>query len=307
MQISKQLFTVVMCLVVLNLTACQVPVSEPLAVPTATPMPKLFSGETAFEHIENQVDLNPRAVGTAGHEKLRAYILENLQAAGWQTEVQEFVVNGHNAYNLIGKLAVGRGQPVLLGAHYDARLKADNDPDLTKREQPYPAANDGGSGVAVLLELARTLDAEKLQDEVWLVFFDAEDNGNIDGWDWILGSGYMAEKLTIQPKVVIVVDMVGDADQQLYLEQSSTTTWRDEIWAIAAELGYSQWFITEPRWNMTDDHTPFLRKGIPAVNIIDFDYPHWHTTADTPDKVSGDSLERVGRVLEVLLEEARQP
>ncbi len=304
-----------MCLVVLNLTACQPPVLEltptpkPTATlePTPTPAPKEFNGETAFAHIENQVALNPRAVGTAGHEKLRAYILKNLEAAGWQTEVQEFVVNGHTAYNLIGKLAVGKGQPIVLGAHYDARLKADNDPDLAQREQPYPAANDGGSGVAVLLELARTLDAEKLQNEVWLAFFDAEDNGNIDAWDWILGSGYMAENLTIQPKVVIVVDMVGDADQQLYLEQSSTPTWRDEIWAIAAELGYSQWFINEPRWNMTDDHTPFLRKGIAAVDIIDFDYPHWHTTADTPDKVSGDSLERVGRTLEVLLEENRQP
>ena len=168
-------------------------------------------------------------------------------------------------------------------------------------------ANDGASGVAVLLELARTLEREALHNQVWLAFFDAEDNGHLDGWDWCIGSKYMAEHLEIAsasgstaPEVdaVVVVDMVGDASQQLYLERNSDATLQARLWEIAATLGYTDTFISEYRWAMMDDHVPFAQRGIPAVDIIDFDYPYWHTTQDTPDKVSAESLERVGRVLE---------
>src|SRR5690606_36654189 len=169
---------------------------------------------------------------------------------------------------------------------------------------PSPGAVDGASGVAVLLELARTLDLERIPHEIWLAFFDLADNGNegLPGWDWIVGSTYMAENLTITPQAVVVVDMVGDADQQFYYDGNSDQALRETLWNIAAGLGYGASFIPELKYTMIDDHLPFARRGIPAVDIIDFDYPYWHTVEDTSDKASADSLERVGRTIEVWLE-----
>ena len=147
------------------------------------------------------------------------------------------------------------------------------------------------------------LDAQKLHHQVWLAFFDAEDNGNLDGWEWAAGSRYMAQNLQVQPVVVIVVDMIGDADQQIYFEQNSNRQWSQRIWDVAAKLGYGKYMIPQPRHSILDDHTAFAQRGIPAVDMIDFDYPHWHTTADTADKLSPESLERVGRTLQVFLEQ----
>jgi len=141
-----------------------------------------------------------------------------------------------------------------------------------------------------------------VRHEIWLAFFDAEDNGGIEGWDWIVGSTYMADTLSVQPQAMILVDMIGDADQQIYFDANSDRALSQKVWAIAAELGYGADFIAEVRWRMIDDHIPFARLGIPAIDIIDFQYPYWHTTADTADKVSAESLERVGQTLEVLLE-----
>ena len=185
---------------------------------------------------------------------------------------------------------------IILGAHYDTRMFADNDPDPAKRLDPVPGANDGASGVAVLLELARVLPKDSVP--VWLVFFDAEDNGRIEGWDWILGSQAFVDEMDFRPQAVVVVDMIGDADQNIYIERNSNPVLVKEIWDVASGLGYEQSFIPEAKYSMFDDHTPFLQAGIPAVDIIDFDYPYWHTTEDTADKVSAESLEVVGSTLQ---------
>lgn len=169
-----------------------------------------------------------------------------------------------------------------------------------------PGANDGASGVAVLLELARILDIEKLRNEVWLVFFDAEDNGNLDGWEFSAGSEYMAAHLSAAPAQVVIVDMIGDADQVIYKERNSTPELQEQIWAIAARLGYEDQFVPKYKWSISDDHIPFLRRGYPAIDLIDFDYPFWHTTRDTIDKLSAESLERVGRVLQTYIEQDSQ-
>jgi len=121
-------------------------------------------------------------------------------------------------------------------------------------------------------------------------------------WTWSVGADYVAEHLPRKPEAVIIADMVGDKDQNIYYEQNSDKPLQEGLWRIAAQLGYRQWFIPEYRWSMTDDHTPFLKRGIRAVDLIDFDFPPWHTVTDTADKVSTDSLERVGRVLETWLE-----
>jgi glutaminyl-peptide cyclotransferase len=278
----------------------------PTARPTASPTDQTagrFDGEMALSFLEDQVAIGPRPAGSEGGKRTADYIVGRLEQWGWKTEVQEFTYRGVLCRNVVGK--AGTGPLVLFGAHYDTRKWADKDRDERLRTEPVVGANDGASGVAVLLELARTLDTASLKHEVWLAFFDAEDNGGLEGWAFSAGSEYMAENLKATPMMVVIVDMVGDVDQNIYKEQNSTPELLDRIWEVARRLGYEGEFIPEYKWPITDDHIPFLRRGYPAVDVIDFDYPFWHTAQDTLDKVSAKSLERVGRVLEAVLEEAQ--
>lgn len=258
----------------------------------------------------------------AGSQALRAtgdYIVEQLKQNDWQVETQEFEYRNVPLRNIIAKTNVGQGSIVIIGAHYDTRPRANM--DKQNPNAPILGANDGASGAAVLLELARTLDKAKLKNEIWLAFFDAEDVGGLSAcdlrvapqqkptalcdtneWQFSIGAQHVAENLTTTPHAVIVVDMIGDAEQNIYYERNSDKEIQAQLWNIAEQLGYRQWFIPEDKWSMTDDHTPFLNKGIRAIDMIDFDYPSWHTTQDTADKVSAASLERVGRVVEEWVE-----
>jgi len=254
-----------------------------------------FDGQRALADVEYQLTLGPRIPNSKAHDRVVTWMMQSLKSAGWAVELQQTRRLGNQVVNIIAKR--GTGQPwLIVGAHYDSRLFADQDPDPELRDQAVPGANDGASGVAVLLELARVLPRE-LDKQVWLVFFDAEDNGRIEGWDWILGSRVFAESLNSHPEGVVIVDMVGDEDLQIYLEANSDESLRQQIWQQAADLGYEDVFINEVRHSMLDDHTPFLELGIPAIDIIDFDYPYWHTTLDTLDKVSAVSLQAVGETL----------
>ncbi|OGO06693.1 MAG: hypothetical protein A2Y73_00465 [Chloroflexi bacterium RBG_13_56_8] len=258
-----------------------------------------FSGSRALAHVEEQCAFGPRPVGSEANAKTAAYIEKVLRTSGWEVEKQEFAHQGLQVRNVIGKK--GQGPIILLGAHYDTRPLSDMDP--TDRSKPVMGANDGGSGVAVLLELARVLDkAATGQAQVWLAFFDAEDRGELGGWDWSVGAQYMANRLDARPEYVLVVDMVGDTDQRIYYEWASSLWLQERIWGIATDLGYGEHFIPTHCCSIVDDHRPFLQQSIPAALIIDLDYPYWHTTHDTPDKVSAESLQRVGSVLETLLE-----
>jgi len=276
---------------------------SPLATPLESPIPTLiafepFDGGKAMEFARDQMDFGPRPTGSEAGRLTGAYIARRLAEFGWQVEEQPFEYLDTPARNILA--ARGEGSLILLGAHYDTRRRADRDPiDPT---QPVPGANDGASGVAVLLELARVLNVEATGHRIQLAFFDAEDNGRLDGWDWIAGSRYMADHLQENPSLMVLVDMIGDADQQIYWESNSDPALRERLWTIAAELGYGDHFVPQVKHTMLDDHVPFLQRGIPAVDIIDFDYPYWHTTEDTIDKISAASLERVGRTLQVWLE-----
>jgi glutaminyl-peptide cyclotransferase len=256
--------------------------------------PVSFDSSHAYADVQTQVGFGPRIPGTDGHAQIRKWIQAELESAGWTVDIQQTQRMGHPIYNIIAKRNAEPPQ-IILGAHYDTRMIADNDPDLAKRTEPVPGANDGASGVAVLLELARSLPKDTVP--VWLVFFDTEDNGRIKDWDWILGSRAFAEEIKVAPKAVVVVDMIGDADLNIYLERNSNVTVRSEIWSTAEKLGYGKQFINQENFSMEDDHTPFLEAGLPAVDLIDFDYPYWHTTQDTPDKVSAESLKVVGDTL----------
>ena len=254
----------------------------------------IFDGQRAYEDVKTQVEFGPRVPGTAGHVQIQEWIRSELESAGWQVEIQESEALGHPIENIVAKRSEESPQ-IILGAHYDTRLYADNDPDPLNHREYVPGANDGASGVAVLLELARTLPADTAP--IWLVFFDAEDNGNIESWDWILGSREFVRNNSFQPRAVVIVDMIGDADLNIYKEYNSNPELTDEIWNTAKSLGYESKFISEYKHSMLDDHTPFLEAGIPAIDIIDFDYPYWHTIQDTVDKVSAQSLEIVGRTV----------
>lgn len=253
-----------------------------------------FDGERAYQDLVWQVEAGPRIPGTASHQRTIDWIEAELLEFNWQVEHQLLEYRGKQIHNIIARK--GEGEYILLGAHYDTRIYADRDPDPSKRKNPVPGANDGASGVAVLLELARVLPGE-LTIPIQLVFFDAEDNGGIGDWDWILGSSAFVEVLEEKPKAVIIVDMIGDDDLEIYYEHNSDLELMKEIWQTASSLGYSEIFIPEYKHSMLDDHTPFVQAGITAVDLIDFDYPSWHTTMDTVDKVSAESLKAVGDTL----------
>jgi glutaminyl-peptide cyclotransferase len=253
--------------------------------------PKVFEGERALTDVKYQVDLGPRTMGSAAHEQAVSYIVNQLKTQNWRVETQEAVVSGQPIVNIIAKR--GEGTPwVILGSHYDSRQFADQDKNPTNRKFPVPGANDGASSTAILLELARVISAKE-NKQIWLIFFDDEDNGDASGSGWSIGSTYFVSQLQEKPDRVVVLDMVGDKDLNIYKEGNSDHEINNEVWNVAKSLGYTQ-FIPTYKYNMIDDHTPFLEAGIRAVDVIDFDYPYWHTTSDTLDKVSAESLKAVG-------------
>lgn len=273
------------------------------AMAVATPDPATaFDGGRAYAQLLMQMEFGPRYPGSDGHRVVADWILESMAGRGWRVEQQRLTYNGVEGRNIVARANVGQGPIVILGAHYDTRRLADQTPGAAEQGVPVPGAVDGASGVAVLMELARALNLEDVPREIWIVFFDMEDGGRLDGWDWIVGSTHMANELHERPEAVVIVDLVGDADQQIYYEGYSDPHLSAELWSIAAGLGYDS-FIAEQRHTVIDDHLPFARLAIPTVLIVDLDYAYWHTVEDTADKASADSLERVGRVLQVWLEQ----
>lgn len=255
-----------------------------------------FDKSRAFKDVEIQLSFGPRTPGSPAHQQTIQHIVEQAQNAGWQVELHETQRMNHPITNVIARRPNPNGKQIIIGAHFDSRFYSDQDDELFQRSQPVPGANDGASGVAVLLELARSLPPT-LPVEIWLVFFDAEDQGNISGWDWILGSRAFVEEIPINPAAVVIVDMIGDADLNIYLERNSNPQLASQIWETARELGFEKHFIPQYKYSILDDHTPFLERGFPAIDVIDFDYSYWHTRQDTLDKVSADSLGIVGETI----------
>jgi len=260
--------------------------------------------DNAFSYLEEQMSFGPRTPGSEAHEKFLNWVTQKLSAQGWDVDLQKGNYKGHEITNVIASRQNLAADPdaewIMLGAHYDSRLSADADSVSANQTQPVPGANDGASGVAILLELAERLPKES-DKNIWLVFFDGEDQGNIAGWDeWCIGSKMMAQYLEKQdrrPDKVVVIDMVGDKDLQIFREKNSDKALTDEIWSTAAKEGLSNIFQDKEKYSIYDDHIPFLQIGIPAVDLIDFDYPAWHTLADDIQNVSSDSLAAVEQVL----------
>lgn len=267
-----------------------------------------FDGAQALRWVEHQVAAGPRIPGTAAHRTIGDWLEAELRQRADSVEVQRFTHVTSSGDTLPLRNVIARFQPanpsrVLLLAHWDTKPLADQDPDPAKRSLPVPGANDGASGVAVLLGVADALHRTRPSLGVDLLFVDGEDYGSFEGDapDNLLGSRHFAANLPpgYRPLFAVLLDMVGDRDQQFEQEGYSldgAPEVVERVWTTAEEIGLGRVFRPRRGIALTDDHIPLLRAGIRAIDVIDFDYPYWHTTSDTVDKVSAASLANVGRL-----------
>jgi Zn-dependent M28 family amino/carboxypeptidase len=284
MKNSSRIFIFVCLLLSLLSSACE-------AVEPASPS---FDADLAYQHLEKQVSFGYRYPGSDGHAQTIDWITDELKSQAWQVTFYEYPYFDQIITNIIAHRD-GTKPHILLGAHYDTRAKADQ--DKTNTDEPVLGANDGASGVAVLLELARVLP-ESIPNEITLAFFDFEDQGNIAQYQWIAGSTALVNDPAFPlPDQAIILDMIGDKDLNIYTDRNSDEVLSAEIFQAAAALNYDRIFIPELKYNMLDDHVPFKNKGIPAVDIIDFDYPYWHTRDDVALNTSPESLGIIGETL----------
>ena len=277
-----------------------------------------FDGGRAFNHLVKQVALGPRIPGTSGHEKALAYYKQILTPLAEKVTPQSFewrdrkdTTKVWHGVNVVASFNLKATRRILLLAHWDTRPFADQDPDPANRNKPVPGANDGASGVAVLLELARILHENPLEVGVDLLLTDMEDLGDYDHDEnpngrnpFSIGAQKFVE---MNPKYIpefgVLLDMIGDKNLRIPYEKISITNAPDVIEKVyaAAERAGAKAFVREDGQAVTDDHIPFLRRGIPVVDLIDFDYKYWHTVLDTPDKCSPTSLKQVGQTMLELL------
>lgn len=283
---------------------------------TAPPPPE-FDGDRALAYIRTQLDFGPRIPGTEGHAKMAAWLDSLLRTRADTVVVQAWDHVTQEGKTLPLRNLIARFNPqattrLLFLAHWDTRPRADaaGSSDSTA---PVPGANDGASGVAILLGMADALKARAPSIGVDLLFVDGEDYGDFGvDKDVLLGSRYYAKNPLSGPKprFAILLDMVGDAMLQLRQEGYSLTGAPDvveRVWKTAERLGYQTTFLNEPMTGMTDDHIALQGIGIPAIDLIDFDYgpnnAYHHSPEDTFDKVSARSLKVVGDVVMAVIRE----
>ena len=275
-----------------------------------------FSGELALRHIAQQVSFGPRTTDYPGKQKTLNYIQQLLEPEADQIVVQPFQAHGLSGNNLWASFyaadSAAMNHPrIMLAAHWDTRPIAERDKLPGKRLEPVIGANDGASGVAVLLEMARLLSSQRAPVTVDLVFFDLEDMGNIDGLPFSIGaSEFVRQNPFYRPTAGVVVDMVCDRDLVIPKErfsQDSAAELQDKIWHIARSQG-AKAFIDRKGTYIEDDHLPFLRAGLKVVNLIHWPFPQsWHTSSDTIDRCSVDSLQQVGRVISEFIYLQQEP
>ncbi len=271
-----------------------------------------FDGERAFGFLQQQLAFGPRIPGTPGHERAGDWILTQLRADADAVVIQAFthVTRRGDVLHLRNFLARFRPalpERVLFLAHWDTRPHADQSANLGAQRLPVPGANDGASGVAMLLGVADALKARPPAVGVDLLFVDGEDYGDFaDSTDVLIGSRYFAahQPPGYPPLYAVLFDMVGDKSLDIYYEGNSQTAAPevvDRVWRTAHDLGYDRYFLPGIKHTLLDDHVPLQRAGIHAIDVVDFDYPYWHTTEDTIDKVSAASLQIVGDVAVALV------
>ncbi len=276
---------------------------------TAEINPPKFNGERAFEYLKQQVAFGPRVPGSEASGKCRDYFYNYFVNNNIGIDSQQFTYpdpySGNNIemVNVIASINSDYepSNRIVLMAHYDCRPRTDFAFDSLLKDNPIDGANDGASGVAVLMELANLFKESTPPCGIDLVLVDGEDWGKVgDLENYLLGSREFARRgIRDKYRFAIIVDMVGEKDQRFYREVYSERFFKplnDMVWKTAADLGVIS-FIDSVKYTVADDHLPLQSAGVPAIDIIDIDYPEWHTEFDTPDKCSAQSLENVGRVL----------
>lgn len=316
----------------LALTACSGkaagsgPSDTAQAAPAAQSAAVAFCPDSAYHYVAQQCDFGPRVPGTDSHRRCAEWLESELRRHGASVSVQQTQALAYDGtrlpvYNIVGSYNASAPMRVLLLSHWDSRHVADHDPDTSLRHEPVLGANDGASGVGVLLELARLAHQQLPQVGIDILFTDAEDYGAPDDWKgrhdekwWAMGTQLWCKQASAQgyrAQYGILLDMVGDGDATFYREYYSdryAQAYVNEIWQTAASLGYSDLFINQQNGGVTDDHV-FVNRilGLPCVDIIDLRQgdstfaPQWHTTDDTMAHISAQTLHKVGRVLVALL------
>lgn len=262
------------------------------------PLPVQFDSSRAYEHLRQIVAIGPRPAGSPGSAKTREYITGQLKAAGISVVQQSFVaktpIGAIPMVNLIATIPGARKERIAVTGHYDTKLF---------RDIRFVGANDGGSSSAFLIELGRVLKSRSNPFTIELIFFDGEE-ATLRDWgttDHTYGSQYYVDTArkagTLSTlKALLLVDMIADRSPRFMREANSTPWLTDIIWSTARKAGHGSIFVDEST-PIEDDHIPFLKAGVDAVDIIDLDYPAWHTAGDTLDQTSARTLQIVGDVV----------
>ena len=272
-----------------------------------------FDANSSFSWLEKQCEFGPRNPGSQGYYDCKEFFINNLTEFSDTVFTQNFTYtelrdkNTYNLTNIIAQYNVASEKHILLGAHWDTRPWADMDLNPKNHSTPIVGANDGASGVAILLELAKMFKTNPPPINITIVLFDGEDMG-VEGVNnsWAKGSQYFAKNLPIQkPELGIIVDMIGDSNLEIQIERNSYRVAPDlitELWDLAKDLQLPA-FQNRLGYDVYDDHIPLWETaGIPTIDLIDFNYPnkrinYWHTLNDIPQNCSSESLGQVGRLL----------
>ena len=267
-----------------------------------------FSGRNAHNLLRRQVEFGPRVAGMAGHAAQLAWMTRHLAERADSVFTQSFDHTDSEGRalrmsNLFARFNAGARDRILLVAHWDTRPTADM--DSVRPREPIAGANDGASGTAVLLELASVLSSHSPPIGVDILLVDGEDYGPGER-DMYLGAKYFAahQPQNFQPLYGILLDMVGDRDPRYPIEGNSAELAPevvDRVWSVAEQIGLGSMFPRTEGTRITDDHIPLNKAGIRTINIIDFDYDHWHTHGDVVENTSPQGLEAVGKVLTALI------
>ena len=281
------------------------------------------NADSLYRYVADQVGFGPRTPGSAGHEACRQYIAGKLGEFGADTillheaPVTTYLNDNFTAYNIMGQFNPGARKRLLLVAHYDTRPWATEDHDEGMRNKPIPGANDGGSGVAVLLETARNIEENRPDSlGIDLLFVDVEDSGQSETWGaaeetWCLGTQQWVKDMPYddfnRPEFGILVDMVGGKDAKFHREffsQQDAKPYLDKVWAIADASGYADRFPNDIGGAAMDDHVYINRAGIPCINIIENAHPStdsfnptWHTMGDNLGAIDRKTMKMVTQVI----------
>jgi hypothetical protein len=280
-----------------------------------------FDAKRAMGYLEEVCKIGPRISGTPGMKRQQELLEKHFKSLGGQVRYQTFTARQRSVRepvemaNLIVSWHPDRPRRVILCSHYDTRPIADQEPDTRRWRQPFLSANDGGSGVALLMELAHHVKGLPLNVGVDFVFFDGEEYiYDREGDEYFFGSKHFGQQYRKQRGATlylaaVLLDMVGGKDASFPIER---TSWERaerlvrEVWGVADELKYPA-FRSDAlsKVPVLDDHVALNNSGIPAIDVIDFDYRHWHRLTDVPENCSAQSLEQVGQVLAVWLQRVK--